>query len=176
VRIYPPLNQVSTIGRTTQLKTKEPQVQAELFRLLVNDGFDVLAGVPIRQIARGLGVQFDLTVFKNRAAQAIIEIKSEVRGPTEDLDATMQGLKYRSFGIPVILFWDIKEYSELKKFLISQVIPEQQSPKMQTVNRDCLQRLYKSLDIASMSAYDVGMHELEAELERHRDFVKERLK
>jgi hypothetical protein len=157
--------------------TTEGDIQAELSCLLKQDGFSFRSQVPFMKQQAGAGCIFDIVIFKGRRATAIIEIKSPIEGPQTDLDASHQGLKYRSFGVPVILFWDLEQYHILKEFLknTNHSFDEQSLPKS-IKGAESLKRLHKSLDIASMAAYDLGRNELVITLERQRDAVGEEMK
>jgi hypothetical protein len=153
----------------------EADIQAQLYAQLRKDGFNVKAGVTYIKNKSYMGCTFDLVINKGKEASFIIEVKSPFEGPKTDLDASHQGLKYRSFGIPVILFWDMREYSKLKQFLNSSIEKEISKPKgvtSFTKNPESFRRLHKSLDISSMHAYDLGLSDLERELEQKRDFIK----
>jgi hypothetical protein len=153
----------------------EADVQAQLFAQLRKDRFNVKAGVNYSKNKPNMGCTFDLVIHKGKEAIVIIEVKSPFEGPRTDLDASHQGLKYRSFGLPVILFWDMSNYAELKEFLKNSVEKVSEPPKEATAfikNPDAFRRLHKSLDISSMHAYDLGLSELEHDLEQKRDFIK----
>ena len=174
MRVYDSLNDSQKVHFSDRIT--ESDTQAELYARLKKDGFTVKSAVGVAQKRSLGGVSFDLVVFKDKTAVAIIEVKSTTKGPEEDLDATMQGLKYRSFGIPVVLFWDMSFYDDLKTFLSSKKTKNVDLVK-NTFNSGALKDLYKSLDITSMRAFDLRHHsqefqELERLLEEKRDRVK----
>ena len=169
MRIYPALNDVQGTIHFPNYTT-EGDVQSDVVSALKKDGFLVKTMLPFKQGQAGAGCSFDVVVFRDKhIALAIIENKSPLEGPKTNLDETHQGLKYRGFGIPVVLFWDMKDYPKLKEFLgnISSSVantPVKTSP-------ESLKRLQKSLDIAAMAAWDLGMYDLVRELETRRDQI-----
>ena len=66
-------------------------------------------------------------------------------------------------------------YIELKEFLDGRETVEVNNG---VISRDAqaFKRLVKSLDIAAMTAYDLKMHDLVADLESKRDAAQEQLK
>jgi hypothetical protein len=153
----------------------EADIQAQLYARLRKDGFDVKAGVTYLRTKSNIGCAFDLVIHKGREAAVIIEVKSPLEGPQTDLDASHQGLKYRSFGLPVVLFWDMAYYQNLREFVDSSL--EKETPKLKGAtpfikNPTTFKRLHKYLDISSMQAYDLGLSELERDLEQKRDAIK----
>lgn len=172
MKIYPALNSIEKVHFHDTVT--EADIQAQLFGELKKDGFSVKAGVNYLRAKKVAGCQFDLVIHKGKTAVAIIEVKSPFEGPRTDLNSTHQGLKYRSFGIPVILFWDMDNYPELKNFLKNAVEKELMvtSSTVFLRNPEGYRRLHKALDIASMNAFDLGMHDLESYLEKERDSIK----
>ena len=171
MRVYPALNDVQGKIHFPDYMT-EGDVQSDVVAALKKDGFLVKTMLSFKANQPTAGCSFDIVVFKNnREPLAIIENKSPQEGPITDLDKTHQGLKYRGFGIPVILFWDMKEYAKLKDFLKEGKPPLEKAPTKVSFSLVALRRLHKSLDIAAMSAWDLGMNEFVAELENHRDRI-----
>jgi hypothetical protein len=174
MKVYEPLNSLDKIdypGWDT-----EADLQANLYAKLLADGFVVKAGLPYRANLGTGGCTLDLVIFKGRKAVAVLELKNIIIGPTTDLASSHQGLKYRQFGIPVVLFWDMDNYPELKKFLADEKFQQQENRFKNPKDPFVLKRLHRSLDIASMAAYDLGMHELEAELEKQRDRITDKIR
>jgi hypothetical protein len=173
MRIYDALNDIQGKIHFPNYVT-EGDVQSDVVSALKKDGFLVKTMLGFKRSLKNAGCEFDIVVFADKhTAVAIIENKSPLEGPATDLDATHQGLKYRGFGIPVILFWDMKYYNELREFLKKEKLPTVKPVK---INTESLKRLHKSLDIASMAAYDLGMTDLVEELERKRDLIQEQLR
>ena len=173
MQIYEALNSTQKLHLPD--RDTEADIQAQLFAKLRKDGFNVKVGVTWAISRKNSGCQFDLVIFKDKMASVIIEVKSPFEGPQTNLDESHQGLKYRSFGLPVVLFWDMKDYSALKEFLNNSETKEISEPKHgeeAVKNPEYLKRLHRALDIASMSAYDLGLAELEHDLEQKRDFIK----
>lgn len=173
MKIYSALNSIEKLY-FHNVET-EADIQCQLFSRLKKDGFSVKVGVNIRKGMAGAGCQFDLVIHQGKRAIAIIEVKSSLEGPQVDLDSTHQGLKYRSFGIPVVLFWSMENYPDLKNFLrcllTSEIPKDKIEVKPLSRNTESYARLRQSLDIASMRAFDLGMHELEKDLEQKRDSI-----
>lgn len=164
MRVYEALTTLQQIQNP--VRKSEFEIQASLYSKLKEDGFKVRGCVSLKRHK----AQFDLVVFKGRKASAIIEVKAPDEGPTEDLDKTQQGMKYRVYGVPVVLFWSMEYYSDLKKFLQDNTVTQQPLIK-ETEKQEHLKRLRTSLSIASMSAYDLQMGELEEYLERKTEWV-----
>lgn len=174
MKVYESLNSLDKIdypGWDT-----EADLQASLYAKLLSDGFLVKAGLPYRSSMEGAGCTLDLVIFKGREAAAILELKNTLVGPATDLNSSHQGLKYRQFGVPVVLFWDMTNYPELKKFLQGKTFQQQESRFKNPKDSLVLKRLHRSLDIASMAAYDLEMLELEAELEKQRDKITDKIR
>lgn len=170
MKVYPALTSDTPIWFREE--KSEAQLQVDLYSSLIKDGFSVRAGV------RVLNSTFDLVVFKKTKAIAIIELKTELslktrHSKTNLLATDYQILKYQGFGVPVILFWSMEKYSELKVFLNTQKTPEE-NKSAPAVSHN-FKRLYSLLDKASMCAFDCGLSEIEKDLEQKRDEVKRKI-
>lgn len=161
----------------------EHHLQAEIYSRLKRDGFTISCGQTYKR-ARGSewSSEFDLCVFRGKRCIAIIEMKRcdvADKIPLRDIESIT---KYRHFGVPVILFWDLEKYDELVSFLNDgqHEIAEDfqlESAKEQTA-RFRLRALHRRLDVASMAAYDVNvalpnspLAFMEKDLEQMRDKV-----
>jgi hypothetical protein len=181
MRVYKPLNSSAIIHK--QSTRAEFNLQADLYALLKRDGFDVVGNVTLCKNS------FDLVVYDSKGkATAIIETKQEDEGARVHLDQTIQGVKYMQFGVPVILFWDLSKYDELKTELLkdrkafvnvksSAESAFQEASKAAVVRS--LELLRNKLDVASFAAYDVAstlsktdLANLEQTLETARDKVQ----
>jgi hypothetical protein len=112
VRTYEAISSIHSLNVPWNEKKSEFEIQAEIFIRLKNDGFFVRG-----EYVSGPLFRFDLVVFNNRGkAVAIIEVKNTHTGRRRSLD-TLQGAKYRQFGVPVIQFYDLDEYQMLLDFL-----------------------------------------------------------
>lgn len=185
MRVYEPLSNSKNVHKPNS--KSEFELQAGLYNRLKKDGFSVSGNIDI--FKGDHGVVFDLVVFKkDRQAIAIIEMKKEDIGFRVALDQTLQGVKYRHFGIPVVLFWDMIHYDELKKFLqegekqiesSGDDLRISESKKILRLTR--LRDLRRRLDVAAMAAFDAKsvfpefgkFKDIEAELERLRDYIDE---
>ena len=181
MKIYQPL---TATYKLDFWKTKsELDLHCPLYARLQNDGFTVLSG----RTYKGR-VAFDIVVFKGRKAIAIIEVKREDLGHRVALDQTEQGFIYRQFGVPVILFWDMKKYDDLAEFLKSNRISKSEigdDLRIQISKKEImltrLRDLRRRLDVASMAAFDAKsalpshkeLEQMEIVLEDFRDKVEE---
>lgn len=185
MRVYPPLS--STNELNVHDTKSELDVQIPLCAQLTADGFTVMAG--LTRASKGLKrVSFDVVVFKDKKAIAIIEVKREDEGHRIALDQTEQGFKYRHFGVPVILFWDLTQYDKLREFLNGSIKVRTQagddlrvdtSKKLAALGH--LRALRRRLDVASMVAFDAKgvfpeVAHIEATLEKFRDQIDEAYK
>jgi len=108
VRVYDPISNPGRID-TTQRRT-EFELQAWLYNRLQLDGFDVRGEVKGKTDA-GERARFDLIVYVGDRLIAIIEVKDS---PGSRLERTRQGRRYRTFGVPVFLFFNGKQYPQLR--------------------------------------------------------------
>jgi len=108
VRVYDP---TSSSGRIDALQPRtEFELQAWLYNRLKLDGFDVRGEVRGRTDG-GKTAWFDLIVSAGNRVIAIIEVKDS---PGSRLEKTKQGSKYRTFGVPVFVFFNENQYSQLR--------------------------------------------------------------
>jgi len=83
------------------LKPTEFEIQAELYLKMRGLGIDVKGELKISKKQTGTrGSIFDLVIFKERKAVAIVEVKKRYRGL--GAGGTIQEAKYKEFGIPLI--------------------------------------------------------------------------
>jgi hypothetical protein len=108
VRVFDPISSSGSID-ALQPRT-EFELQAWLFNRLKLDGFDVRGEIRGKTNA-GENARFDLTVSAGNTVIAIIEVKDT---PGSKLEKTRQGNRYRTFGVPVFLFFDENQYSQLR--------------------------------------------------------------
>lgn len=150
MRVYQPLSadyHVASPSRQSEFET-----QAELYIRLKKDGFKVRGEITFGRC------RFDLVIFKKRKAIAIIETKSHTVGKRNSLD-TIQGVKYRQFGVPVIQFYDIDKYDELVIFLNnidSEFVSEEVLELQQPLRFQRLQTLFGRLKMAAFAAFDAN--------------------
>jgi hypothetical protein len=182
MRVYSPLTYLRRLNKRSD--RTELDLQCDLYARLKSDKFDIRVAVPYA------GEHcFDLVVFEcDGTAKAIIEVKRECDGFRVALDQTEQGFNYRQFGVPVILFWDMVDYEELKTTLLSPHkklkyaedgtdLRIEQDKKRLVVNR--LRSLAKSLDISLTTTFDaqfslpdvIEFRELYQVLEKYKAFV-----
>ena len=106
VRVYWPTSSTEKIPKPT--KHSEFEIQATVWAHLIQDGHLVRGCVPAFHLEEKAKCTFDLVVYRqNGTPMAIIEIKNS-KGTR--LEKTRQGRRYRAYGLPVILFWDISKY------------------------------------------------------------------
>jgi hypothetical protein len=115
VRVYDPTSSSGRID-ATQPRT-EFELQAWLYNRLNLDGFDVRGEIKGKTNA-GENARFDLTVFVGSRIVAIIEVKDT---PGSKLEKTRQGRRYRSFGVPVFLFFLENQYLHLRARLTALI-------------------------------------------------------
>jgi hypothetical protein len=108
LRVFDPTSSCGRID-ATQPRT-EFELQAWLYNRLQLDGFDVRGEIKGRTNA-GEHARFDLIVFAGNRIIAIIEAKDT---PGSNLEKTRQGSRYRTFGVPVFLFFDENQYPQLR--------------------------------------------------------------
>ena len=182
MKIYQPL---TASYQLNELSVKsESDIHCVLYARLKQDGFRVSSGRSYKD-----WVAFDIVLFSeegNHEALAIIEVKRENEGHRIALDQTEQGFKYRQFGVPVILFWDLSKYDELVKFLKSEMTEDSNSGddlRIETNSKsDLLRRLrdlHRRLDTAQMAAFDAKsvlnnpeLLQMEITLEKFRDKIQ----
>lgn len=177
MRVYEPLSASERVHKPA-FET-EADLQCDLAAKLRGDGFNISVGLNYRALARdGRGLVFDIVVFRSKAAIAIIEIKRTSDGHRVALDQTIQGFKYRHFGVPVVLFWDLNEYDQLKNFLQGAEQNGSESGEGLRIENTskknrliALWNLRRRLDTASMAAFDAKMPDMEKQLETWRDEV-----
>jgi hypothetical protein len=108
LRVYDP---TSSSGRIDPRQPRtEFELQAWLYNRLNLDGFDVRGEIRGRTDA-GRNARFDLIVSVGDRVIAIIEVKDT---PGSRLEKTGQGRRYRTFGVPVFLFFNENQYSQLR--------------------------------------------------------------
>lgn len=189
MKIYSPLSNSIVIHKPS-IESEINTQSATCERLkadLKADGFEVVLGVGVMTKSRALGMVNDAVVFYRKIAVAIIEFKRH----SIALDQTMQGFKYRHCGVPVILFWDMNEYEDLKNTLMSMISSKNTQPISQAapanfserlaatiptplVSRN-LDRLCRRLEVAAYAAFDAKQFEIERQLETLKNEVKARL-
>ena len=108
LRVFDP---ISSSGRIDTMQPRtEFELQAWLFNRLQPDGFDARGEIRGKTNA-GENARFDLIVSVSNRIIAIIEVKDT---PGSKLEKTRQGYRYRSFGVPVLLFFDENQYLQLR--------------------------------------------------------------
>ena len=173
--VYQPASSIAIVHNPDH--ESEFEIQAELYSRLRIDGFEVRGNVPQTfQLGNKdtIDVIFDLIVTSGKKTLAIIEIKTKDSVPCIKFDETTQGMKYRAFGVPVILFWDMAHYQDLRAFLTGKQF--KQVLNFKVVPLGSLKRLHKSLDIASMSAYDLGLKDLEQDLDDKKEQIAKKIR
>ena len=120
VRVYDPTSSSGRID-ATQPRT-EFELQAWLYNRLNLDGFDVRGEIKARTSA-GRNARFDLIVSVGNRVIAIIEVKDT---PGSKLEKTRQGSRYRTFGVPVFLFFNENQYPHLRTRLAELVDQKRQ--------------------------------------------------
>lgn len=120
VRVYDPTSSSGRID-ATQPRT-EFELQAWLYNRLNLDGFDVRGEIKGRTSA-GRNARFDLIVSVGNRVIAIIEVKDT---PGSKLEKTRQGSRYRTFGVPVFLFFNENQYPQLRTRLAELVDQKRQ--------------------------------------------------
>lgn len=115
MRIYQPTDSLYEIPLNPARRT-EFETHSDLFQRLKEDDFDVRAcfSVSVGAPKKRRGVIFDIGVFKEDKAICVIEVKSDL---TPLFKVSSQAKRYRQFGIPLVLFWNMAKYSILKSFL-----------------------------------------------------------
>lgn len=180
MRVYEPISSTHKLNKG-ETRT-ELDLHCDLYSKLKSDGFSVLSGRTYLK-----KYVFDIVVFdKKGKAKTIIEVKREDNGHRVALDQTEQGFKYRHFGVPLVLFWDMKFYEDLKKFLETgdaDLSLSGEDLRIETSKKEFplrrLQDLRRRLDTAAMAAFDAGVYfpevkNMETELEKFRDQVDEK--
>jgi hypothetical protein len=120
VRVDDPISNSGRID-TMQRRT-EFELQAWLYNRLKLDGFDVRGEIRGRTDA-GRNARFDLIVSVGDRVIAIIEVKDN---PGSRLEKTRQGRRYRTFGVPLFLFFNENQYPQLRTRLAELVDQKRQ--------------------------------------------------
>jgi hypothetical protein len=94
----PSKSEMSHGNGTKEFVASKQHIQAELYRLLTEAGFNVKAGVPIR--ADGRLCQVDLVLYNSRGAYLLIVVKKSTK-PRKTFEDTMQYAKYTCIGVPI---------------------------------------------------------------------------
>lgn len=117
MKIFQPLNANYRIEKPS--KMSEFEIHAALYIRLRQAGYKV-RGHATAKYENGM-CTFDLVVFDgDYRPKVIIEVKNSAN---TSLPNTRQGMRYRHFGLPVVLFWNLDEYGELLNFLRSTIRP-----------------------------------------------------
>jgi hypothetical protein len=100
-------------------KQTEFELQALLYFKLKQLGLNVRGEVRAKH--KGVGSQFDLVVFANGHAAAIIEVKDSPHKEVLEGKLTRQSVKYAEYGIPVIYFTTIVPIENVIKEVLELV-------------------------------------------------------
>ena len=186
MKIFDPISNSNTLHLPDA--QSEADLQAELYARLTHDGFRVRSEVTYKKFAHAwFNSTFDLCVFKGKDCIAVLETKRFDLGGKADLKQVEQLTRYRHFGVPVILFWDLEKYDELVCFLRTGESERTEDFQVESEKDKLIRRRVKSLnrrlDVASMAAYDVNvvlpnspLAFMEKTLEEMRDKVAEQQK
>jgi len=97
----------------------EFELQSELYQFLLGSGYDVRGEIKDKQ--PGIrGARFDIVVYKNKQAVAILEIKDHVNKKYGTKISTVYG-KYMHYGLPIYVISGQKQINEFKSMVISKL-------------------------------------------------------
>lgn len=110
----------------------EFEVHAELyFELKKINGIEVRGEVRSRG-SHGLrksktACRFDLVVYKNKKAICIIEVKGGIVNHMTTIEETRQGIKYPTYGVPVLVCYGIEDIAEVRSYVVKESIANNNS-------------------------------------------------
>ena len=110
-----PLNQSQEINYPTEGHFSEFEVQAHIYSVFKERGFDIRGEVKARLKGTRETCRFDLVIFTDGEPSSIIEVKRRHRKHKHGLEKTRQARRYRQFGVPCYFVYGIDDAMILLK-------------------------------------------------------------